>query len=82
MSDYYNTPIGFGHAPDCEDCGLPQWDDGTSTHSQEICKCDKKYGMMGWICPNCGAGMSPFTDRCGCKDQISWGSPTCMFLSN
>jgi len=24
--------------------------------------------MLGWRCPNCGAGMSPFASRCGCVD--------------
>src|SRR5581483_269677 len=23
-------------------------------------------GTRGWICPQCGAGVSPFTDRCPC----------------
>ncbi len=26
-----------------------------------------QQGMVGWICPICGAGNSPFNNRCGCK---------------
>lgn len=25
--------------------------------------------MYGWICPVCGRGNSPTSDRCGCKDE-------------
>ena len=24
-------------------------------------------GMIGWICPICGRGLSPFTSYCPCK---------------
>lgn len=24
------------------------------------------FGKTGWICPNCGRGVSPFTDVCPC----------------
>ena len=24
--------------------------------------------LMGWICPVCGRGLSPFTTMCPCKD--------------
>ena len=24
--------------------------------------------LMGWICPNCRGGMSPFAQRCPCMD--------------
>ncbi len=30
-------------------------------------------GMMGWICPNCRAGMAPFAQRCGCMDNSYYG---------
>ena len=28
---------------------------------------DKPKGMLGWICPVCGRGLSPFTSMCPCK---------------
>lgn len=35
---------------------------------------DAPPATLGWICPNCGAGMSPYATRCGCKDSgIVWG---------
>ena len=24
-------------------------------------------GAIGWVCPNCQAGLSPYTDRCPCR---------------
>lgn len=46
----------------------------------EYCKCtrahiatapDKKtdHLMIGWKCPVCGRGMSPFVDHCDCVDR-------------
>ena len=28
--------------------------------------------MVGWICPVCGRGLSPFTSVCPCKDWKGW----------
>ena len=27
-------------------------------------------GTVGWICPVCGAGMSPYATRCTCRDKF------------
>jgi hypothetical protein len=27
----------------------------------------KPVGLSGWVCPVCGAGLSPFTAVCPCK---------------
>ena len=40
--------------------------------------------LVGWKCPNCGAGMSPFAHRCGCVDppftvtcEATWANQVC-----
>ena len=30
---------------------------------------EKVNFMIGWKCPNCGAGLSPYASRCGCVDK-------------
>ncbi len=29
---------------------------------------EPSYGMIGWICPVCGRGLSPYTYICPCKN--------------
>lgn len=26
-------------------------------------------GMIGWVCPICGRGLSPFTSACPCRNE-------------
>ena len=33
--------------------------------------------MVGWICPVCGRGLSPFTTMCPCKGWKGWDT-ACM----
>jgi hypothetical protein len=35
--------------------------------SCEGCNPKPPAGMLGWICPVCGRGMSPFSSSCPCK---------------
>lgn len=37
-------------------------------------------GLMGWICPVCGRGLSPYTDSCPCtvKWEITCGTGTAV----
>lgn len=40
-------------------------------------------GLMGWICPVCGRGLSPYTDSCPCalNHNITYGTGTTVPLS-
>lgn len=33
--------------------------------------------MVGWICPICGRGLSPFTSVCPCKNGLKGWEVTC-----
>lgn len=35
-------------------------------------KKDSAAGIVGWICPVCGRGLSPFTSVCPCKGWNNW----------
>ena len=39
-------------------------------------------GLMGWICPVCGRGLSPYTDSCPCtlNRNITCGTGTAVTL--
>lgn len=52
----------------CNKCGLPFNLSGETT-STGTCKCQNSgiFGMIGWICPVCGTGLSPYTSICPCK---------------
>jgi len=64
MYDLYNGVT-------CPKCGRPFVDDGSLTAGQEVCKCYDPTlgGITGWICPVCGAGLSPFTVMCPCTQN-------------
>lgn len=60
----------------CEKCGKPFVyvgdvpDGGFMEGLEPYCTCNLKKqtdGMYGWICPKCGAGLSPFTTICPCS---------------
>ena len=60
----------------CEKCGKPFVyvgdvpDGGFMEGLEPYCTCNVKKqtaGMYGWICPKCGAGLSPFTTICPCS---------------
>lgn len=60
----------------CEKCCKPFVyvgdvpDGGFIEGTEPYCTCGVKKqtaGMYGWICPKCGAGLSPFTTICPCS---------------
>lgn len=46
----------------CLNCGKTD----EAIQSCEICK---PKGMLGWVCPVCGRGNSPFNSTCPCKSM-------------
>lgn len=66
-NDYTNTGSGF-----CPKCHKPYFYVGDILPgTSPVCICgqivDIPKGMVGWICPVCGAGLSPYTTICPCK---------------
>lgn len=55
----------------CNKCFRPFYDDHKSTATPLLCKCFEYKRIaganVGWICPNCGTGLSPYTSQCNCK---------------
>jgi hypothetical protein len=49
--------------------------DGWLEGCEPYCTCNQKKqttGLQGWICPVCGAGLSPYTTMCPCKNMNSF----------
>lgn len=52
------------------ECGNPTGDmERVKKRIDEIQKKkqETRRGLTGWVCPVCGAGLSPYTARCPCK---------------
>lgn len=52
---------------------------GKTDEAIDSCETCKPKGMLGWVCPVCGRGNSPFSSFCPCKSFQSYptfaGSP-------
>lgn len=64
----------------------PNTQNTSKTYSEE----QKTGGMVGWICPVCGRGLSPFTSVCPCKPFTPtityvpyryYSGPTCTYTT-
>lgn len=53
----------------CNKCGksLHPLTEKDKTTALNYCTCfQNSYKLIGWICPVCGAGVSPFATICSC----------------
>ena len=54
----------------CSTCGgykgpnPPLWNEGTAQPTPCSCPAEVIIPLVGWKCPNCGAGISPGTAQC------------------
>ena len=57
----------------CVDCGsdIDTGGDNLRCSSCRIKQFNIPIGISGWICPICGAGLSPNTSRCPCRPMPS-----------
>lgn len=54
----------------CEKCFRPFIDLGQSSAPVKTCEC-KKNILIGWECPVCHSGVSPYTKICPCNLRIT-----------
>ena len=62
----------------CPNCGKPYYRIWPYPYSYDpgVCECGQKdepighYSLMGWICPVCGRGNSPFSSACPCVPNV------------
>jgi len=58
----YTTTAGDYHWSDTE-----FGEHTIKAHKELVYPSESTGGMIGWICPICGRGLSPFTSYCPCK---------------
>ncbi len=46
------------------------------------CECQKPKGMLGWVCPVCGRGNSPFSSACPCVSFPQFSARDITFGQN
>ena len=57
------------------DCLGDDCDNGAVIHIKEaptIEAVPSYSGLIGWVCPVCGRGLSPYTAVCPCQNQKGW----------
>jgi len=45
---------------------------GKKDEAMDSCEICNPKGMIGWVCPVCGRGNSPFSSTCPCKGFTSY----------
>ena len=59
-------PEGFYKDPKTGMITCKQCSCGKKNQQMDECETCKPKGMLGWICPVCGRGNSPFSSSCPC----------------
>jgi hypothetical protein len=60
-NDNQNTNLNSNYTRRlCANCGK-------TDEAIDSCETCKPKGMLGWVCPVCGTGNSPFSSTCPCK---------------
>jgi hypothetical protein len=69
METTETIPDGFYKDPKTGAILSRQCSCGKKNADMDACECQqpKQFGMIGWICPVCGRGNSPFSSSCPCK---------------
>jgi len=66
MESNENIPEGFYKDPKTGAITSKQCSCGKKNQQMDDCECQKPKGMLGWVCPVCGRGNSPFSSSCPC----------------
>jgi len=59
----------------CMKCGGRVTEEHVKGTSEKLCDCNiKQFNSTGWICPKCGARLSPYTSICPCSTQLRFSN--------
>lgn len=61
-----------GFQRECMEHGYSGQSKDTVAYGTQSMKTNEIPTMIGWICPVCGRGLSPYTCVCPCKNGNGW----------